>query len=34
MRKLIYSMGTSLDGFIETRDGENAMPEPDEEAIR
>lgn len=34
MRKLIYSMGTSLDGFIESRTGENAMPEPDEELHR
>jgi dihydrofolate reductase len=34
MRKLIYSMGTSLDGYIETRDGEIAMPEPDEELHR
>lgn len=34
MRRLIYSMGTSLDGFIETRTGENAMPEPDEELHR
>lgn len=34
MRKLIYGMGTSLDGFIETRTGEVAMPEPDEELHR
>lgn len=34
MRKLIYSMGTSLDGYIETRTGEIAMPEPDEELHR
>lgn len=34
MRRLIYSMGTSLDGYIETRNGEIAMPEPDEELHR
>ena len=34
MRKLIYGMGTSLDGYIETRTGEIAMPEPDEELHR
>ncbi len=34
MRRLIYAMGTSLDGFIETRTGENAMPEPGEDLYR
>lgn len=34
MRKLIYGMGTSLDGYIETRTGEVAMPAPDEELHR
>lgn len=34
MRKLIYGMGASLDGYIETRAGEIAMPEPDEELHR
>ena len=34
MRKLVYGMGTSLDGYIETRTGEIAMPEPDEELHR
>jgi hypothetical protein len=34
MRKLIYGMGTSLDGYIETRTGEIAMPAPDEELHR
>ncbi|MEP6527650.1 MAG: dihydrofolate reductase family protein [Nocardioidaceae bacterium] len=34
MRKLIYSMGVSLDGFIAGPDGEIAVPAPDEELHR
>ncbi len=34
MRKLIYSMGTSLDGFIAGRDGEIDWSAPDEELHR
>jgi dihydrofolate reductase len=34
MRKLIYSMGVSLDGFIAGPDGEIAVPAPGEELHR
>jgi dihydrofolate reductase len=34
MRKLIYSMGVSLDGFIAGRDGEIDWTAPDEELFR
>ena len=34
MRKLIYSMGVSLDGFIAARDGEIDWSAPDEELHR
>lgn len=34
MRKVIYSMGVSLDGFIADRDGQIDWGEPDEELMR
>jgi dihydrofolate reductase len=34
MRRVIYSMGVSLDGFIAGPDGEIAVPAPDEELHR
>ena len=34
MRKLIYSMGVSLDGFIAGREGEIDWTAPDDELMR